>query len=256
MTTKKSNCVAEDTMVCVIDDNDNIFHTTIKKLVEPSQNEKKMVYHTIRNKLTNTVHYTSHLTNDKEDGYIGGKTSKQEIEQYNPEIFEIQERTPTLGRKEYGISRDRTFKPVLRNLYKTPQQISARIKQEGKVGKSFRHIIIAEGMIFHSFSELKEWLPSVKNHDDVIRLCGDPSSNFKFASQEVQESAERVFRGESEMLDFSFYKARKEYKAFNESHGFKQFLGKEVSDGDMRLALTNHNKRIYTKELGRGWKWL
>jgi len=102
------NCLTGDAKVCYINDNDELFYTTIQKatssetkynqifnindegieFMKISDSKKYYTVYKVTNKINNMIYVGFHSTDDLDDGYLGsGKYLKRAVEKYGPESF-------------------------------------------------------------------------------------------------------------------------------------------------------------------------
>lgn len=90
---KALNCVTGETKICVCDDNENIFYTTMERVnlynEDDTLEKKYQIKYQTKNLKNGKTYMGFYSTNDVNDGHIGGgKYIKKDIEKYGIENFQ------------------------------------------------------------------------------------------------------------------------------------------------------------------------
>lgn len=221
------NCVKGDTKVCICDDEDRIFYTTMENIKNINNNvkfveDKKTYYFVYKttNLVNGKIYIGKHKTTNIDDGYIGsGKLLKKAIEKYGIHSFkrEILEFFDTdeqcclyenlLVTKEF-CDREDTYNLSIGGpnciLYgenngfynkKHSEDAKEKMRNAAKTRDYTRkeNTLFLDGILYKSINQATKCL-NIK-YKDIILKCGNPEfPTSRFVSEKKQEKAQLIYQ--------------------------------------------------------------
>src|SRR5574343_246116 len=195
------NCIDGKSLVCVINDDDEIFYTEIRKAeyyvkgfnsVIPEDKKFYTVYKTT-NKVNGKIYVGFHSTNDLDDGYLGsGKILKRAIEKYGVDNF----------KKEYiAIFDNRKDAENLEREIVNKDFVCEETNYNVSVGGNVA-ILYGKSNDFYGKTHSKETIDSIRNkkigskHSEETKRAISKSTKETWKSEELRRQVSLRSKGQ------------------------------------------------------------